>query len=139
MMDKHRRLEKLLKTVGELERFQRQELERLKIETGVIHRERDEYYQAANRTIDLLPGSRSLFRRVEAARIRLLALERKQAAVRKRLLRTKATQKAIGARLVLLKTAAERRENELSLDAYVTFEAADPVSRKYDQIASSAE
>ncbi|NJM28737.1 MAG: hypothetical protein HC855_00110 [Rhizobiales bacterium] len=118
------RRKKLSKSLGELERFQKQELERLRIEIDLNHREQEGYFACAGKMAELLPGSQSLFRRVEESRQRILALEKKHSALQGKLLKTRAMLKAAGARTDQLEAQLERRELDRSLDSIVSLEAA---------------
>ncbi|MFN0192262.1 MAG: hypothetical protein ACKVP5_09850 [Aestuariivirga sp.] len=110
--------------MGELERFQKQELERLRIEIDIAHREQEGYFACAGKMAELLPGSKSLFRRVEESRQRILVLEKKHSTVQGKLLRTRAMLKAVGARTDQMEAQLERRELDRNLDSIVSLEAA---------------
>jgi hypothetical protein len=117
------RLRRLAKSLHDLERFQRRSIERIRIEIETLRMERHEQISTAERMLELMPGNRSFYRRLEDSKLRLIDLDRRMSVLQNRLVRTRATQRAVAARLDQLAAVQERREQERAIESYLTASA----------------
>jgi hypothetical protein len=113
------RLRRLAKSLHDLERFQRRSIERIRIEIETLRMERQEQISTAERMLELMPGNRSFYRRLEDSKLRLIDLDRRMSVLQNRLVRTRATQRAVAARLDQLAAVQERREQERAIESYL--------------------
>jgi hypothetical protein len=117
------RLRRLAKSLHDLERFQRRSIERIRIEIETLRMERQEQISTAERMLELMPGNRSFYRRLEDSKLRLIDLDRRMSVLQNRLVRTRATQRAVAARLDQLAAVQERREQERAIESCLTASA----------------